>query len=741
MAAASSVQESTPTLAGKETPQSRKKLQKAVHFFTDASSNLKVRGNVKLSLALETIVKESQANGLDQTHIIQLADVAASGRLADSTSSRLVKSLIPSVYVPEEAAVQCISWMCTNKPSHDLQALLLKWIILTFDLLDNTEQLHALYGIIFYFIENDTICPHACHLLYLLTRREDVTAYRVRRLLGVQRKVGTQPHITGLLSVYKVFAPHLVSLSLPATQRAYFKLADKAWLAAINGARDRIRARSGGEEGSSFHADLRHSTITETAMVRKRRKLDLVPDFQSTPLTTDREAEVMSKIPIGQIKSFDEFLTNFDRLELPSQAAAVLRSPVLQHLLVCHRNHHTIHRLNFWLSQKLQIELMNSEGDSSRTEQLLQLLINFTDFIQESVPVCEQFLTKYLLTWNGSDYRPYILRLVSRFRIYPFQVLNDLVLEPLRTLFFCSSAYFKCQLLHALTELLRNYATLEIPRYREVARRQREQEEEAVLRGEKEIEGSTSGSSAGMFSTRVDYFDPLETVEKLVDFVEGMCSVALQMDQNHTLIMHHTLAFYEVVSSLYTRYSQPYLVVPSKSLAYRAVFGLDPVACSRLCQILCNYKHEFTALKASADKHQQWDKFKKKIVPFNSIILTLCNCLWRSKAFHPSNDHGVALATAEETGIARPQEMFSMQGGLATVGFCKKFFEETQPSDKQVEPRMIKSAHKTVYMEFLRRERMAGLVNFLETFIRRSSTSTSTTVDRSEPSMASQEVA
>ncbi len=57
-------------------------------------------------------------------------------------------------------------------------------------------------------------------------------------------------------------------------------------------------------------------------------------------------------------------------------------------------------------------------------------------------------------------YKP--LFVISR---YPSE-LNDLILEPLRHLFFCSSVYFKCQVAYGLTELLRNYIILELPRYR-----------------------------------------------------------------------------------------------------------------------------------------------------------------------------------------------------------------------------------------------------------------------------------
>ena len=37
------------------------------------------------------------------------------------------------------------------------------------------------------------------------------------------------------------------------------------------------------------------------------------------------------------------------------------------------------------------------------------------------MPVCENFLVKYLHVWNGVDFRPLILKLITRFRLHPFK--------------------------------------------------------------------------------------------------------------------------------------------------------------------------------------------------------------------------------------------------------------------------------------------------------------------------------
>lgn len=41
--------------------------------------------------------------------------------LAESISARLIKFLIPATFVPEKAIVKTISYLCTNKPSTNMQ--------------------------------------------------------------------------------------------------------------------------------------------------------------------------------------------------------------------------------------------------------------------------------------------------------------------------------------------------------------------------------------------------------------------------------------------------------------------------------------------------------------------------------------------------------------------------------------------------------------------------------------------
>ena len=59
-------------------------------------------------------------------------------------------------------------------------------------------------------------------------------------------------------------------------------------------------------------------------------------------------------------------------------------------------------------------------SDKLQAERLLYLLIHLSDFLQEGVPVVEHFLSRYLHLWDGTEFRRYILQLVTRYRLRRF---------------------------------------------------------------------------------------------------------------------------------------------------------------------------------------------------------------------------------------------------------------------------------------------------------------------------------
>ncbi|XP_064615726.1 centromere protein I-like [Liolophura sinensis] len=152
------------------TPRSKGKsgtsrLQDALKgVITAAGQTSRQRNSVQLSLDIQIIETQAKESGLPENFFSKIVDVAASKKFAETVSSKLIKCLIPETVVPQDAVLKAISWMCTNIPSVNTQALLIRWINLVFDYIDGKDKIHALYGIIFYFLDSSVLdffseCP------------------------------------------------------------------------------------------------------------------------------------------------------------------------------------------------------------------------------------------------------------------------------------------------------------------------------------------------------------------------------------------------------------------------------------------------------------------------------------------------------------------------------------------------------------------------------------------------------
>ncbi|XP_070537570.1 centromere protein I-like [Ptychodera flava] len=309
-----------PVDAAAKQTSTHPKLKDAVLYFTSETSSTKTKGNVKLQSFLEAIETKAQKDGLAPEVITSLAKCAANARFSENVCIRLIKALIPARSVPEEAIVHVISWMCTNKPSTTIQMWLVRWIILVYEYIDQKDKLHALYGILFLFIDNEKMCPYLCHLLYLMTRKEDVKHFRIRKLIQFQARAGPQTHILGLLSVYKLYCPNLVTVSTSVGNKPFFRQTDRKWSETIRrvvekGLQDSDRIE---EVGVVREAELQ-ATSGQKA---KRRKMEVVPKVHMSALSRGRPGNLkvlqftIDKVPVEQIQTFQQLLKNFDRLEV-----------------------------------------------------------------------------------------------------------------------------------------------------------------------------------------------------------------------------------------------------------------------------------------------------------------------------------------------------------------------------------------------------------------------------------------
>lgn len=202
--------------------QAEDALQIALRYFEKGPTKTSQSKDKTLEKHLITVENVAWKSGLAPEGIDILLNVALSGKFGSAVNTRIFKCLIPATLISENSVVKAVSWLCVGKCSGSTKILFYRWLVAMFDFIDHKEQINLLYGFFFASLQDDSMCPYVCHLLCLLTKKENVKPFRVRKLLDLQVKMGMQPHLQALLSLYKFFVPTLISVSLPMRKKIFF---------------------------------------------------------------------------------------------------------------------------------------------------------------------------------------------------------------------------------------------------------------------------------------------------------------------------------------------------------------------------------------------------------------------------------------------------------------------------------------------------------------------------------------
>ncbi|XP_067903600.1 centromere protein I isoform X1 [Heterodontus francisci] len=669
-------------------------LQQAVEYFITVKERTPSNGN----LHLDTIEGIAFEKGLLPDVIEALLDVAMSARLVDRFNTRLLKCLIPASVVPESAVTKAISWMCTRKPTINVQVLFIRWLLTVFDLLNSKKQLRSLYGIIFFYLQNDKLCPYICHLLYLLTKKENVRRFRVKKLIDLQSKMGMQAHLVALLLLYKIHAPEYVCLALPGKPKN-FQVSGSFWKKAIE------KVQNNGYRQLAEIPGL--VNLTEAPMRRRKRKMhrELIPVVSSAPHLTELSCSLAQSntFPLEQLATFSQLLQNFDWIEFPAQMGSVLRSPLLLHYINWVKDDSAFLRLDFWLAQTLQEEFTDCHGDSLQKEEelieFLNIIVRTQEFLQEGFSCCEDFVSKSLSLWDSLWCSTQILALLTR--IPPSSDVNFLYFEPLMKLFFTSSIYFKCSVIESLTSLLVKWLT-----WHSVCVTEMDRDSPNVSQSPQNV------SLSGLVSS----------ISELVEFSARISMVALQMEAYNSLLLHFILNFYETVSDMYLKYSLPLVFLPPAGIFYPALLSLESVNLNQLCYIMYRYRTNLVALKTldpSTNVHIGLKVNRKTFQQYNAFMKAAVSCLWTSRNFaqdiHPMCI-GIEYNLLAQTRVPDSKSSFTIVNHPALMGHAIHFIQQGWPNGKK-RLHAIQGKVWNWYVEYLYSQGLNGLKNFLESCI------------------------
>ncbi|XP_063045563.1 centromere protein I [Engraulis encrasicolus] len=682
----------------------------ALTYFSQVKAGTPVTGNDVLAGHLLQMERSALAQGLDPHAVSIMLEFAMSMRMTSTISTRVLKFLVPSSVVPQEVVLRGFSWLNTQKLSQSAQLLFLRWVLTMFDMIDYKDKLRAIYGILFHFVTDENLSPFICHILYLLTIKENVTAYRVRKLLDIQSKKGRQPHILQLLALYKVFCPELVPQSVSGRIKGGFKSYDSTWrtpLAAVS--KRRVK------ENPSMDLPLGLPQMTN----RKKRKFH---HLELPALAPPAAVGPVSRrgVCLLQLRTFNELLENLTSIELPAQMGSLLSSRLALHYLDCVQDESAFLRLNYWLGNALQEEFFGRPVEGAQDSMVeasnfLNMLVSTQSFFQEGFSATEAFLCKLLEVWDGSLHQPQILELLSDMTLLPSSQIKQLLFDPLQQLYFTSSVFFKCSVIECLNSMLRKWLT-----WHSVSA-----EQEDCL--------NISLSNRSTMSLSLSGF--LDSVLKLVHFVGRLASVGLQLERCHSLLIHHALDFYETVCDMYLKYKLPLFVMPPAGVFYAALLAPDPVAVDRLCHIMLKYRQNLSRVKTQRQAQKQSLNINRSVyLEFNTYLVSMVGLLWNSQAFAANTGLEVDRTLLERTKVADYSSRYNLVHHPAFLHYAMDFHKQCWPERTEMDLNSIQvTRYWDWYVEYLGTRGFGGLRDFIKVNIQPTANRQSTAQPLSQP--------
>ncbi|XP_011770132.2 centromere protein I isoform X1 [Macaca nemestrina] len=683
--------------------QAEDALQMAVEYFEKGPVKTSQNKDKTLEKHLKTVENVAWKNGLASEEIDVLLNIALSGKFGNAVNTRILKCMIPATVISQDSVVKAVSWLCVDKCSGSTKVLFYRWLVAMFDFIDRKEQINLLYGFFFASLQDDALCPYVCHLLYLLTKKENVKPFRVRKLLDLQAKMGMQPHLQALLSLYKFFAPALISVSLPVRKKIYFKNSENLWKMALLA----VKQRNQGPSPEPLKLMLGPANVRP--LKRKWNSLSIIPVLNSSSYTKECGKKEMSlsdclnrsgSFPLEQLKSFPQLLQNIHCLELPSQMGSVLNNSLLLHYINCVRDEPVLLRFYYWLSQTLQEECIwykvNNYEHGKEFTNFLDTIIRAECFLQEGFYSCEAFLYKSLPLWDGLCCRSQFLQLVSWIPFSSFSEVKPLLFDHLAQLFFTSTIYFKCSVLQSLKELLQNWLlwlSMDIHM--------------------KPVTNSPLETTLG---------GSMNSVSKLIHYVGWLSTTAMRLESNSTFLLHFILDFYEKVCDIYINYNLPLVVLFPPGIFYSALLSLDTSILNQLCFIMHRYRKNLTAAKKNELVQKTKSEFNfssKTYQEFNHYLTSMVGCLWTSKPF----GKGIYIdpEILEKTGVTEYKNSLNVIHHPSFLSYAVSFLLQESPEERTVNVSSIQGKKWSWYLDYLFSQGLQGLKLFIRSSVHHSS--------------------
>ncbi|KAL2067965.1 hypothetical protein VTL71DRAFT_16063 [Oculimacula yallundae] len=571
--------------------------------------------STKISVHVDAVCAIAYADGLSNVSLDHLVDIITRPNHLDQSSiNNLIRNLYPATRVPDEIVIKTVGSLGHGraKPSYSAQAALLKWLIMVYDVLENSAILSQLYSLLFNLLDTSALRPQLCHVLSLITRRKHVRPFRIQALMELTRQGGNEPPLVGLMRVYKDYYPDVIVGEVTSGRASVFTHPNPEWRQRLGEIQELHIQRT--QDG--LPAGQKTFKVARKASARGK-KASVLPEVYTS------HAQETS-VTLEEIEDVHDFIQKLEKIQPPNQLVAVIDDPLLQKFLQLRSSENYSKRIDNWLMAFFEDQLQSSNAGDRPVLEMLQSVLGYTRYTKVLPPACLTYLKSMVPSWNGVTGREVVLALLAYTPIASWDDIYDSTFRPL---------------------------------------------EEALL-----DDGSNESQLAllAFYKSVLDQWmifllshpKPLSVAEapaSITALTNHANNLALTIIQNNITIDAHStiLDFYETTASLITHEALKPIVritIPLAETIYSLLFTTSISTVSRLCAILALYKKAFELAMApkpipSSNSASEPQPYPKKYVNhFNGFLMDVCNCFWRSRAFNTTDPNALGcLLTPEIT--------------------------------------------------------------------------------------------
>ncbi|KAI0998972.1 hypothetical protein K3495_g9228 [Podosphaera aphanis] len=551
---------------------------------------------VRVSRVVEKVTTISY-EGLSENALDKIIDlITLPNGLDQSKKGALIRNLYPNGKVPNNIVFKVVCGLGHGqlKPSYTMQSMLLKWLIMIFDIIEDKNALSQVYSVLFNLLDTASLRPQLCHLLAMVTRRKHIRPYRVQQLMELTQKVGNESSLVGLMQVFKDFCPDFFVVLKPKRQSSVFKHPNLEWKKRL----DEIQQISVQKSPENLISEMQQfREFPETGEKTNIHLSSILPGIQTSSIQ-DFSTE------LKETQDVEEFVMNLEKIRPPSQLVAVIGDSFLQQFMQLRNSEHDMKRVENWLLAFFQEQIQNSSFDSKTNLEMLQLVLEYTRF-KKALPLAVLRYLKYILpSWDGLQGRPIILDLLEYTPLESFADLSESILQPLEVAILeDESVESKIALIKFYTALLNRWI----------------------------INLLVNPGNASVAEP---------SVTALIAHANELALTTLQIS-NTVATASTVLKFYETTSSIAahdTIAANLCIVLPHPEVIYSLSFTSSLSNLSRICAILSIHKNVSKDIKdlpfnTSGDFLDQQTSKRQQAENLKNYVTDLCNCFWRSEAF------------------------------------------------------------------------------------------------------------